>query len=76
VNPYEWCPMEKSSEMRYTQRPEATPGVECSAVAFCYRFILDCYARKQAAGPTEKPDDRDNAKEVEHGAATGSIPGM
>ena len=54
-------------EVIYRPRPNATPETEISALAACYRFILDCHAKKEGARPGA-PDD---TKESKHdGAAT------
>jgi hypothetical protein len=63
-----------SGRISYSPGAGASPDGELNALSVCYRFILDCHARKQVVGPTEKPNDRDDAKELEHGVAAGSIP--
>jgi len=45
-----------SASIIYRQRPDATPKGELSTVSACYRFILDCHAKKKGACPGA-PDD-------------------
>ena len=52
-----------SPHISYTPRLDATPEVELAALTACYRFILDCHAKKMAAEPAPEPDTRDEAKE-------------
>ena len=40
----------------YSQRPDALPEAELSALAAVYRFVLDCRAKKEAA-PESRPED-------------------
>ena len=49
--------MEKSSEIRYTQRPEATRGVELSALACVYASILQKHQERQVAARLGGLDD-------------------
>ncbi len=51
-----------SSRITYTPRPDATPEGELNALAAVYRIILDCYAKKNAAGRLPSPDGH-NAEE-------------
>jgi hypothetical protein len=46
----------KSSRIIYRSGPDATPEAELNALATCYRFILDCHAKKKAAEPAPEPD--------------------
>jgi hypothetical protein len=43
----------------YEQRPGAIPEAELNVLAHIYRFILDCHAKKMAAGTAPEPDGRD-----------------
>jgi len=40
-----------SPHISYTPHLDATPEVELAALTACYRFILDCHAKKIAAEP-------------------------
>jgi len=55
-----------SSRIIYRSRPDATPETELNAFAACYRFILDCHAKKVAAEPGSCNDAATvrNTKEV------------
>jgi hypothetical protein len=55
----EWCLVAKSSDTRYTPRPDATLEGELDALAACYRFILfESKASKKGAhhGARERPE--------------------
>jgi len=41
----------------YAPRPDTTPETEISALGNVYRFILDCHAKKNAAGVTSTNGD-------------------
>jgi hypothetical protein len=46
----------------YQAREDATAEGELAALAACYRFILDCHAKKKAArpgGPDDARKDKD-----------------
>jgi hypothetical protein len=42
----------KSSGIVYRSRADVTPEMEFSALGNVYRFVLDCHAKKNAAGMT------------------------
>ena len=46
-----------ATQIVYTPRPDTTPEAELSALATCFRYILDCHAKKEG-GPYTAPDDR------------------
>jgi hypothetical protein len=48
-----------STRIAYTSRPDPTPDAELSVLATCFRYILDCHAKKMAAEP-------DATAEVKH----------
>ncbi len=41
----------------YVPRPDVTPEAEISALASVYKFVLDCHAKKNAAGVTSTNGD-------------------
>jgi hypothetical protein len=45
----------------YISYSEATAAGELNTLAFVYRFVLDCYASKEAAQPG-RPDDAEGLK--------------
>jgi hypothetical protein len=45
-----------NSRIVYLQREGITPGAELDALSACFRFILDCHAKKEAAAES-RPDD-------------------
>jgi len=51
-----------SPRIAYTQRPEATPEAEISALANVSRFILDCRAKKEGGPAQSRPDDAKGSK--------------
>jgi hypothetical protein len=51
-----------NSNIVYVQREGITPGAELDALSACFRFILECHARKEAA-PEDRPDDGTKVKE-------------
>ncbi len=57
-----------SPRISYTPRLDATPEVELAALTACYRFILDCHAKKVAAEPDSCNDAAivRNTEEVSH----------
>lgn len=56
----------------YAPHPDATPEAELSALAGVYKFVLDCHARKNAAGVTST--NGDDAKGSQSDRARISIP--
>jgi len=63
--------MDKSG-ITYSPRSLATPDTEISALGNVYRFILDCHAKKNAAGMTST--NGDDAKGSVNDRAKASIP--
>ena len=53
--------------INYAARADATTETELSAVANVYRFVLDCHAKKDAAGVTST--NGDDAKGSQHDRA-------
>ncbi len=53
----------------YRPREDVTPEAEADALATVYQFVLDCKAKKEAAG-RGRPND---AKEIESVRARSSI---
>ena len=47
-----------ASQIVYSPRPDTTPEGELNALAACFRFILDCHAKKEAAHPAAPNDVR------------------
>ena len=45
------------SRIVYKARADATPEAEWSTLATVYRFVLDCHAKKNAAGVTSTNGD-------------------
>jgi hypothetical protein len=64
-----------SARITYTPRPDATPEGELNALAACFRFILDCHAKKEADGPRQavSPVSAKGGSENDS-SAKGSIP--
>ena len=56
----------------YVPRPDATQEAELNALASVYRFILNCRAKKNAAGVTNT--NGGDAKGSQHDRARSSIP--
>ncbi len=56
----------------YIPRPDATQEAELNALASVYNFILDCRAKKNAAGVTST--NGDDAKGSKHDRARSIIP--
>lgn len=52
------------SLVAYAPRPDATPAAELSALAGVYRFVLDCRAKKEAAGPRQAGDLEDARERI------------
>ena len=46
----------------YAPRLDATPEAELSALTACYRYVLNCKAKKEG-GPATAPDDGTKIKE-------------
>ncbi len=46
-----------SPRVQYVPREDVTPETELSALGNVYRFILDCHAKKNAAGVTSTNGD-------------------
>jgi hypothetical protein len=53
--------MDTPVNIRYARRPDATPKAELSALAACYRLILDCAEKK--AAPASGPEDARKEKD-------------
>ena len=54
-----------SARLAYSQRPDATPEAELSALATVYRFILSkSNASQKAVEPAPEPDGHDDAKKA------------
>ena len=51
-----------SSRITYISPPDATPESELNALATAYKFIIDCHAKKEAAGPRQADDLEDAMK--------------
>ena len=45
----------------YVTRPDSVVESEFAALAVCYRYILDCKTKKEAARPGD-PDDGEESK--------------
>ena len=58
--------------IRYIPRPGTSPEAELSALATCFRYILDHHAKKMATEPAPEPDGRDGTK-VKGDSASGLI---
>jgi hypothetical protein len=56
----------------YVPRPDATQEAELNALASVYRFILNCRAKKNAAGVTNT--NGGDAKGSQHDRVRSSIP--
>jgi hypothetical protein len=59
-----------SLRITYRSHPDSTSEAEQFVLANIYRFILDCHARKKAAGRS----GQDDAKETHHARARSILP--
>lgn len=50
----------------YAPRPDTTAEAELNALAGVYRFILDCHAKKNAAGVTSTNGDDAKKGSLKH----------
>jgi hypothetical protein len=55
--------MKSSPRIIYTPRLDAAPEAELNTLAACYRFILDCHAKKRGRLPDKSgPDDTERSE--------------
>ena len=57
VSRCEWCRVEKSSEIQYTPRNDATSGSELDTLSRVYAFILQKHQERKQAAPTSRRED-------------------
>lgn len=55
-----------SPHITYATRPDSTPEGEINALGNVYRFILDCHAKKNAAGVTSANGDDAKKGSLKH----------
>ncbi len=60
-----WSAM-SSPHITYATRPDSTPEAEISALGNVYRYILDCHAKKNAAGVTSTNGDDAKKGSLKH----------
>lgn len=54
------------TRITYAPRPDATAEAELNALAGVYRYILDCHAKKNAAGVTSTNGDDAKKGSLKH----------